>query len=178
MHRRTGWDGVTARTGNPVAVVVSDTSGCPWAGGGRQHCYRYRGIFSTWSYVGARDHHGLELQATIQAVADEVAVASGLVSEKLNRSRVIGVLCMNPAKERLEKRHPGPEERSSGPRQAPLPVRSAGPTTHAMRGGAPPPMHLTRRAGRAETRLSWTLGERYLYNVKRRIRAYIEPCAT
>ncbi|HKQ70182.1 MAG TPA: coenzyme F420-0:L-glutamate ligase [Polyangiaceae bacterium] len=68
-----------------LAVVVSDTFGRPWREGLVNVAIGVSGLHPLQSYVGARDPQGFPLQATIQARADELAAAAGLVSTKLNR---------------------------------------------------------------------------------------------
>jgi coenzyme F420-0:L-glutamate ligase/coenzyme F420-1:gamma-L-glutamate ligase len=78
-------DALAARTGAPVAVVISDSFGRPWREGLVNVAIGVAGLEPLSSYVDAKDPGGFELKATIVAVADEIAAASGLVSRKLNR---------------------------------------------------------------------------------------------
>ncbi len=78
-------EGLIARTGAPVAVVVSDTFGRPWREGLVNVAIGVAGMSPLASYVDARDPAGFELKATVQALADEIAAACGLVARKLNR---------------------------------------------------------------------------------------------
>jgi coenzyme F420-0:L-glutamate ligase / coenzyme F420-1:gamma-L-glutamate ligase len=82
-------DRLRTRTGIEVAVVVSDTFGRPWREGLTNVAIGAAGLLPLRSYVGARDPQGFPLQATIQALADEVAAAAGLVSSKLNRTPAV-----------------------------------------------------------------------------------------
>jgi coenzyme F420-0:L-glutamate ligase/coenzyme F420-1:gamma-L-glutamate ligase len=76
---------LVARLGHEVAVVVSDTFGRPWREGLVNVAIGVAGLRPLASYVDARDPAGFSLKATVQALADEVAAAAGLVARKLNR---------------------------------------------------------------------------------------------
>jgi coenzyme F420-0:L-glutamate ligase / coenzyme F420-1:gamma-L-glutamate ligase len=78
-----------AGNGADVAVVVSDTFGRPWRDGLINVAVGAAGLAPLRSYVGARDPFGLPLQATVEAVADELAAAAGLVSSKLSRTPAV-----------------------------------------------------------------------------------------
>jgi coenzyme F420-0:L-glutamate ligase/coenzyme F420-1:gamma-L-glutamate ligase len=78
-------DALVARLGHDVAVVISDTFGRPWREGLVNVAIGVAGLAPLKSYVDARDPKGFALKATVQALADEVAAASGLVARKLNR---------------------------------------------------------------------------------------------
>ncbi len=78
-------EGLGSRSGTEPAVVISDTFGRPWREGLVNVAIGVAGLVPLRSYVGRRDPHGFPLQATLQALADEVAAAAGLVSGKLNR---------------------------------------------------------------------------------------------
>jgi coenzyme F420-0:L-glutamate ligase/coenzyme F420-1:gamma-L-glutamate ligase len=78
-------DALVARLGHDVAVVISDTFGRPWREGLVNVAIGAAGLCPLSSYVDARDPAGFALKATVQALADEVAAASGLVARKLNR---------------------------------------------------------------------------------------------
>jgi coenzyme F420-0:L-glutamate ligase/coenzyme F420-1:gamma-L-glutamate ligase len=77
--------GLIDRTGVDLAVVVSDTFGRPWREGLTNVAIGVAGFRPIRSYVGAQDPSGLALKATVQALADELAAASGLVAGKLGR---------------------------------------------------------------------------------------------
>jgi coenzyme F420-0:L-glutamate ligase / coenzyme F420-1:gamma-L-glutamate ligase len=81
--------GLRDRAGVDVAVVVSDTFGRPWREGLVNVAIGAAGFSPLVSYVGARDPRGFPLQATIQALGDELAAASGLISAKLNRTPAV-----------------------------------------------------------------------------------------
>jgi len=78
-------DAIVARVGHDVAVVISDTFGRPWREGLVNVAIGAAGLAPLQSYVDARDPRGFALKSTVQALADEVAAASGLIARKLNR---------------------------------------------------------------------------------------------
>ena len=65
-----------------VAVVVSDTFGRPWRLGLTNVALGAAGVPVLRDLRGTRDRHAKPLQATILAVADELAAAAGLVMGK------------------------------------------------------------------------------------------------
>jgi coenzyme F420-0:L-glutamate ligase/coenzyme F420-1:gamma-L-glutamate ligase len=75
-----------ARTGVEIAVIVSDSFGRPWREGLTEVAIGVAGLRPLVDYRGRRDPHGYSLHATIDAVADELACAAGLVCGKLNRT--------------------------------------------------------------------------------------------
>jgi coenzyme F420-0:L-glutamate ligase / coenzyme F420-1:gamma-L-glutamate ligase len=68
-----------------VAVIISDTFGRPWREGLVNVALGVAGMAPLVDYRGRRDTHGKTLQATVIALADELAAAGGLVMGKLNR---------------------------------------------------------------------------------------------
>jgi coenzyme F420-0:L-glutamate ligase/coenzyme F420-1:gamma-L-glutamate ligase len=68
-----------------AAVIVADTFGRPWREGLTNIAIGVSGISPLLSYLGQRDPAGRELQATILALADELAGAAELVMGKLAR---------------------------------------------------------------------------------------------
>ena len=68
-----------------VAVVVSDTFGRPWREGAENVAIGVAGIEPLWDYRGEPDNDGRELHSTVIAVADELAAAAELVTNKLDR---------------------------------------------------------------------------------------------
>ena len=68
-----------------IAVVVTDTFGRPWRRGVVNVAIGCAGIASLVDLRGTVDHHGRELEATVVALADEVAAASGLAMGKASR---------------------------------------------------------------------------------------------
>jgi coenzyme F420-0:L-glutamate ligase / coenzyme F420-1:gamma-L-glutamate ligase len=73
---------LTARFGEPAAVVVTDTFGRAWRRGVVNVAIGAAGLPSLVDLRGTKDAGGRVLEATIVAVADEVAAASGLVMGK------------------------------------------------------------------------------------------------
>jgi dehydro coenzyme F420 reductase / coenzyme F420-0:L-glutamate ligase / coenzyme F420-1:gamma-L-glutamate ligase len=65
-----------------VGVVVTDTFGRPWRTGLVNVAIGCAGLPAVVDLRGSKDHHGRLLEATIVALADEVAAASGLVMGK------------------------------------------------------------------------------------------------
>lgn len=68
-----------------VAVIVSDTFGRPWREGAGNVAIGAAGIDPLWDYRGESDNDGRELHSTVIAVADEIAAAAELVTNKLTR---------------------------------------------------------------------------------------------
>jgi dehydro coenzyme F420 reductase / coenzyme F420-0:L-glutamate ligase / coenzyme F420-1:gamma-L-glutamate ligase len=68
--------------GAEIGVVVTDTFGRPWRQGLVNVAIGCAGLPALVDLRGTADHHGRELEATIVALADEVAAASGLVMSK------------------------------------------------------------------------------------------------
>lgn len=75
-------DGLRDRTGREVAVVVTDTFGRPWRHGLVNVAIGVAGIAALVDLRGTPDAGGRELEATVVALADEVAAAAGLVQGK------------------------------------------------------------------------------------------------
>jgi coenzyme F420-0:L-glutamate ligase/coenzyme F420-1:gamma-L-glutamate ligase len=69
-------------TGKRVAVIVSDTFGRPWRLGLTNVAIGAAGIPVLRDLRGSRDRDGKPLQATILAVADDLAAAAGLAMGK------------------------------------------------------------------------------------------------
>ncbi|HEU5321037.1 MAG TPA: coenzyme F420-0:L-glutamate ligase, partial [Methylomirabilota bacterium] len=69
-------DAVRARTGVEVCVVIADTFGRPWREGLTNVAIGVAGFAPLRSYLGERDPAGRPLQATILALADELASAA------------------------------------------------------------------------------------------------------
>ena len=68
-----------------LGLVVTDTFGRPWRTGVVNVAIGCAGFPSLVDLRGSTDHHGRELDATIVALADEVAAATGLVMAKAAR---------------------------------------------------------------------------------------------
>jgi len=71
------------RLGIKIAVIVSDSFGRPWREGLTEVAIGVAGMRPLIDYRGQRDAHGYSLHATVDAVADELACAAGLVCGKL-----------------------------------------------------------------------------------------------
>lgn len=71
------------RSGVDVAVIVSDSFGRPWREGLTEVAIGIAGMQPLIDYRGRRDSHGYRLHASVDAVADELACAAGLVCGKL-----------------------------------------------------------------------------------------------
>jgi coenzyme F420-0:L-glutamate ligase/coenzyme F420-1:gamma-L-glutamate ligase len=82
---RTFRDGARARAGVEVHVVIADTFGRPWREGLVNIAIGVAGFAPLRSYLGERDPAGRPLQATILAIADELAAAAEPVMGKLDR---------------------------------------------------------------------------------------------
>jgi len=72
-------------TGAEVAVLIADTFGRPWREGLTNVAVGLSGFAPIRSYLGERDPVGRPLQATILALADELAAAAEPVMGKLDR---------------------------------------------------------------------------------------------
>ena len=78
-------DGLRARTGLEVGVVVSDTFGRPWRRGVVDVAIGCAGVAAVLDLRGQLDAGGRPLWATEVAVADELAAAAELVMGKASR---------------------------------------------------------------------------------------------
>ncbi|MEX2599020.1 MAG: coenzyme F420-0:L-glutamate ligase, partial [Dehalococcoidia bacterium] len=78
-------DYLRSRTHVDVAVIVSDTFGRPWREGAGNVAIGIAGMEPLGDYRGQNDTDGRELHSTVIAVADEIAAASELVTNKLTR---------------------------------------------------------------------------------------------
>ncbi len=76
-------DGVRARAGVEVAVIVSDTFGRPWRQGLTDVAIGCAGIGAIVDHRGTADSQGRQLQVTEVAVVDELAGAADLVMGKV-----------------------------------------------------------------------------------------------
>jgi coenzyme F420-0:L-glutamate ligase/coenzyme F420-1:gamma-L-glutamate ligase len=74
------------RTKLAIPVLITDTFGRPWREGLVDFCIGIAGMKALRDDRGQRDPHGYTLQASLEAVADELAAAAGLVCGKLNRT--------------------------------------------------------------------------------------------
>jgi coenzyme F420-0:L-glutamate ligase/coenzyme F420-1:gamma-L-glutamate ligase len=74
---------IRRKLGVAIAVIVSDSFGRPWREGLTEVAIGLAGMRPLVDYRGRRDPHGYSLHGTVQAVADELACAAGLVCGKL-----------------------------------------------------------------------------------------------
>jgi len=74
------------RTALNIPVLITDTSGRPWREGLVDFCIGIAGMKALRDDRGQRDPHGYTLQASLEAIADELACAAALVCGKLNRT--------------------------------------------------------------------------------------------
>jgi coenzyme F420-0:L-glutamate ligase/coenzyme F420-1:gamma-L-glutamate ligase len=77
------------QTGKRVAVIISDTFGRPWRLGLTNVAIGAAGVPVLLDLRGTRDRQGKLLNATILAVADELAAAAGLLMDKATGSPVV-----------------------------------------------------------------------------------------
>jgi coenzyme F420-0:L-glutamate ligase/coenzyme F420-1:gamma-L-glutamate ligase len=66
-----------------IAVIISDSFGRPWREGLTEVAIGVAGMRSLVDYRGRSDSHGYKLHASVDAIADELACAAGLVCGKL-----------------------------------------------------------------------------------------------
>lgn len=74
------------RTGLHLPVIITDTFGRPWREGLTEVAIGVAGMRALHDYRGKHDPHGYPLRVTMEAVADELACAAGLVCGKLGRT--------------------------------------------------------------------------------------------
>jgi coenzyme F420-0:L-glutamate ligase/coenzyme F420-1:gamma-L-glutamate ligase len=75
-------DGLEARFGGPLGVIVSDTFGRPWRHGLVNVAIGVAGVPAIVDWRTRTDAYGRGLKATQPAFADEVAAAAGLLMQK------------------------------------------------------------------------------------------------
>lgn len=80
--------GIKQLLGATIAVIVSDSFGRPWREGLTDVAIGVAGLKPLADFCGKRDSHDYTLRGTVEAVADELACAAGLVCGKLNRAPV------------------------------------------------------------------------------------------
>jgi coenzyme F420-0:L-glutamate ligase/coenzyme F420-1:gamma-L-glutamate ligase len=78
-------------TGHDLGVIVSDTFGRPWRLGIVNVALGVSGVRAVIDLRGEEDDVGKRLQATVLAVADEIAAAAGLVMGKTRRTPAVVV---------------------------------------------------------------------------------------
>lgn len=74
------------QTGLAIPVIITDSFGRPWREGLTEVAVGIAGMKPLRDDRGRRDSHGYKLRASVEAVADELACAAGLVCGKLNRA--------------------------------------------------------------------------------------------
>ena len=72
-----------------IAVVITDTVGRPWRMGLTEIAIGCWGMKPLKDYRGKKDSKGYELNATMVAIADEIAGAAGLVMKKTGATPVV-----------------------------------------------------------------------------------------
>jgi coenzyme F420-0:L-glutamate ligase / coenzyme F420-1:gamma-L-glutamate ligase len=83
--------GLRKISGVAVGVIVSDTFGRPWRLGIVNVALGVFGVPALQDFRGLMDDAGKELHATVLAVADELAAATGLVMGKTRRTPAVVV---------------------------------------------------------------------------------------
>src|SRR5437588_2195662 len=69
-----------------IPVIISDSFGRPWREGLTEVAIGVAGMKAIHDYRGRRDPYGYQLRVSVDAVADELACAAGLVCGKLART--------------------------------------------------------------------------------------------
>src|SRR5437867_12682523 len=69
-----------------IPVIITDSFGRPWREGLTETAIGVAGMKALHDYRHQRDPHGYTLKASIEAIADELACAAGLVCGKLART--------------------------------------------------------------------------------------------
>ena len=72
--------------GISLPIIITDTFGRPWREGLTEVAIGVAGMQALHDYRGLPDSHGYRLQASIEADADQLACAAGLVCGKLART--------------------------------------------------------------------------------------------
>ncbi len=80
------------REGLGARVVVTDTSGRPFRYGQRGVALGWAGLPAARDWRGERDRDGREMEATVQAVVDELAGAANLVTGEGNGGTPVAVV--------------------------------------------------------------------------------------
>ena len=75
--------------GSNLAVIITDTFGRAWREGLTNDAIGIAGLNPLRDFRGEKDDHGREMSATVLAVADEIAAASGLLMMKTARVPVV-----------------------------------------------------------------------------------------
>jgi coenzyme F420-0:L-glutamate ligase/coenzyme F420-1:gamma-L-glutamate ligase len=79
---------IKKKTGLHIPVIVTDSFGRPWRDGLTEVAIGVAGMRVFRDLCGRRDPYGYRLRSTLEAVVDELACVSGLVSNKLSRRPV------------------------------------------------------------------------------------------
>jgi coenzyme F420-0:L-glutamate ligase/coenzyme F420-1:gamma-L-glutamate ligase len=74
------------RTSLAIPIIITDSFGRPWREGLTEFAIGIAGMKPLRDDRGRCDSHGYKLKASVEAVADELACAAGLVCGKLNRA--------------------------------------------------------------------------------------------
>ena len=130
--------GLEQSLGISVGVIVTDTFGRTWRRGVVNVAIGCAGLPAVLDLRGTPDHHGTTLEATIVALADEMAAASGLVMGKASRipaAILRGVHTDAPASPAAELVRPAEEDLF---RESPLLSISARRTIRAFGPGVVP----------------------------------------
>jgi coenzyme F420-0:L-glutamate ligase / coenzyme F420-1:gamma-L-glutamate ligase len=77
---------IKKKTNLTIPVLITDSFGRPWREGLVDFCIGIAGMKALRDDRGRRDPHGYVLHASLEAVADELACAAGLLCGKLNRT--------------------------------------------------------------------------------------------
>lgn len=80
--------GIRQVTGRAVGVIISDTLGRPWRNGQTDIAIGAAGVRVVNDLRGSRDSAGRVLEATVTAIADEIAAAADLVKGKTSGNPV------------------------------------------------------------------------------------------
>lgn len=141
-------DGLRRRTGREVAVVVTDTFGRPWRHGVVNVAIGVAGLPALVDLRGEKDAHGKVLEATVIALADEVAASAGLVQGKADGVPVAivrGLVPQGPPGTGRDLVRPREDDLF---RESPLRSISARRTVRSFAGG-PVPREILREAAAA-----------------------------
>ena len=82
-------DGLRTRAGASPAIVISDSFGRPWRNGIVNVAVGSAGVEALLDLRGTPDASGREMQATVIAVADELASAADLAGGKVEQRPVV-----------------------------------------------------------------------------------------
>ncbi len=74
-----------------IAVIITDTFGRAWRQGLTNAAIGIAGLNPLLDFRGQQDDHGKDLSATVLAIADELAAASGLLMRKTARIPVVAI---------------------------------------------------------------------------------------